>query len=238
MTLEDSTRKILPYILKPLSWTYGVVADVRNWLFDHNVLPVEEFDVPVVSIGNLTVGGTGKTPHVEYVVGMLAASCNTVVLSRGYKRKTRGFVLANPNSTPESIGDEPMQIYLKHGKTARVAVCENRRKGIKEIMRQFPDTELILLDDAFQHRYVKPKVNVLLMDYNRPVYEDRMLPYGRLREPAHNINGRRLQMPGRPAASFIQAHLEETRPDAISEALLLQHCLRRPDARLPRRQAL
>lgn len=188
MTLEDSTRKILPYILKPLSWTYGVVADVRNWLFDHNVLPVEEFDVPVVSIGNLTVGGTGKTPHVEYVVGMLAASCNTVVLSRGYKRKTRGFVLANPNSTPESIGDEPMQIYLKHGKTARVAVCENRRKGIKEIMRQFPDTELILLDDAFQHRYVKPKVNVLLMDYNRPVYEDRMLPYGRLREPAHNIN--------------------------------------------------
>lgn len=188
MTIEDSTRKVLPYILKPLSWVYGAVTGVRNWLFDRKVLPVEEFDVPVVSVGNLTVGGTGKTPHVEYLVEMLASSYNIVVLSRGYKRKTRGFVLANHNSTPESIGDEPMQIYLKHGKLAKVAVCENRRKGIKEIMRQFPDTELIVLDDAFQHRYVKPRVNILLMDYNRPVYDDNLLPLGRLRESPHQMH--------------------------------------------------
>ncbi len=181
-------HKILPYVLKPLSWIYGAVTGVRNWLFDQKILPVEEFDVPVVSIGNITVGGTGKTPHVEYVAGMLSSSFSIAVLSRGYKRKTKGFILANSNSTPESIGDEPLQIYLKHGSRVRVAVCENRRSGIKELMRQFPETQMILLDDAFQHRYVKPKVNILLMDYNRPIYEDSLLPLGRLRESAHQIN--------------------------------------------------
>lgn len=182
MPMNNPKHKILPYILKPLSWLYGLVTDVRNWLFDHNVLTVEEFDVPVVSIGNITVGGTGKTPHVEYVAGMLSTTYNIAVLSRGYKRKTRGFILANHNSTPESIGDEPLQIYQKFGARVRVAVCESRRTGIKEIMKLYPDTQMILLDDAFQHRYVKPKVNILLMDYSRPIYEDNMLPLGRLRE--------------------------------------------------------
>lgn len=186
--MSNQLHKILPYVLKPLSILYGMGTDVRNWLFDKRILPVEEFDVPVVSIGNLTVGGTGKTPHVEYVAGMLSTTYNIAVLSRGYKRKTKGFILANETSTPESIGDEPLQIYLKHGARVKVAVCESRSKGIKEILRQFPDTQMILLDDAFQHRYVKPKVNVLLMDYNRPVYEDNLLPYGRLRESCHQVN--------------------------------------------------
>lgn len=186
--ISNPVHKVLPYILKPLSWLYGAATDIRNWLFDHKALTVEEFDVPVVSIGNITVGGTGKTPHVEYVAGMLSTTYNIAVLSRGYKRKTRGFILANDNSTPESVGDEPLQIYLKLGSRVKVAVCENRRKGIKEIMRQFPDTQLILLDDAFQHRYVKPRVNIMLMDYSRPVYEDSLLPYGRLRESAHQVN--------------------------------------------------
>lgn len=146
-----------------------------------------EYDVPVVNIGNITVGGTGKTPHVEYVAKMLSDSYRIVILSRGYKRKTSGFVLANSTSTPESIGDEPLQMYRKLGPAVRVAVCENRRKGIAEIMKQFPDTQLILLDDAFQHRYVLPKVNVLLMDYNRPIYEDYMLPLGRLRESFNQV---------------------------------------------------
>lgn len=186
--ISNPLHRVLPYVLKPMSWLYGMVTDVRNWLFDHRVLPVEEFDVPVVSIGNLTVGGTGKTPHVEYLAGMLSSTYNIAVLSRGYKRKTRGFILANSNSTPESVGDEPLQIYLKLGSRIKVAVCENRRKGIREIIRQFPDTQLILLDDAFQHRYVKPKVNVMLMDYSRPVYDDSLLPYGRLRESSHQVN--------------------------------------------------
>lgn len=161
---------------------YGAVTGVRNWMFEHSVLTVEEFKVPVVSIGNITVGGTGKTPHVEYVASMLSSGYNIAVLSRGYKRKTKGFLLANNTSTPDSIGDEPLQIYRKLGRRVKVAVCENRRKGIKEIMRLFPDTQMILLDDAFQHRYVLPKVNILLVDYNRPIYEDRLLPLGRLRE--------------------------------------------------------
>lgn len=181
---KEKIHKMLPYVLKPMSWVYGAVTGLRNRLFEHNVLTVEEFDVPVVSIGNITVGGTGKTPHVEYVAGMLGTSLNIAVLSRGYKRKTKGFILANSHSTPESIGDEPLQIYQKLGKRVKVAVCENRRKGIKEILRQFPDTQMILLDDAFQHRYVRPKVNILLMDYRRPIYEDHLLPLGRLRESA------------------------------------------------------
>lgn len=183
--MANTLHKILPYLLKPLSWLYGVVTDVRNWLFDHKVLNQEEFDIPVISVGNITVGGTGKTPHVEYIVGMLGSTFNIAVLSRGYKRRTKGFLLANSKSTPESIGDEPLQIYRKHGHSVKVAVCESRRKGIKELMRQFPDLQLIVLDDGFQHRYVKPKVNILLMDYNRPIYQDNLLPLGRLRESAH-----------------------------------------------------
>lgn len=167
---------------------YGAVTAVRNWMFDNNILPQEEFGIPVVCVGNLTVGGTGKTPHTEYIAGMLSMDYNTAVLSRGYKRKTKGFLLANSKSTPDSIGDEPLQIYQKFGSRVRVAVCESRRKGIKELIRQFPDLQLIVLDDAFQHRYVKPKVSVVLMDYNRPLYEDKMLPLGRLRESPHQIN--------------------------------------------------
>lgn len=186
--MNRDIQKILTYILTPLSWLYGAVTTVRNWMFDTNILPQEEFKVPIVSVGNITVGGTGKTPHTEYIVGMLAMDYNIAVLSRGYKRKTKGFLLANSNSTPDSIGDEPLQIYQKFGSRVKVAVCENRRNGIRELLKAFPNIELIVLDDAFQHRYVKPKVSVLLMDYNRPVYEDNMLPLGRLRESPHQIN--------------------------------------------------
>lgn len=186
--MSTSTNKYLTYLLKPLSWLYGAVTDVRNWMFDKGILPSEEYDVPVVSVGNITVGGTGKTPHVEYIVSMLAMDYNIAVLSRGYKRKTKGFLLANSTSTPESIGDEPLQIYRKFGMRVKVAVCEDRRRGIKELLRQYPQIQLIILDDAFQHRYVVPKVSVLLMDYNRPIYEDHLLPWGRLREKPIHIN--------------------------------------------------
>lgn len=187
--MNGSTKeKVLTCILTPLSWIYGGITSVRNWCFDHKILPQEEFKVPIVGIGNLTVGGTGKTPHTEYVVGMLSMSYNIAVLSRGYKRKTKGFLVANSNSTPDSIGDEPMQIYQKFGARVKVAVCEDRRKGIKELLKAFPDIQLIVMDDAFQHRYVKPKVSILLMDYNRPVYKDHLLPLGRLRESSHQTN--------------------------------------------------
>lgn len=188
MMNPETVNKLLKYVLTPFSWIYGAITSVRNWMFDNKLLPQEEFKVPVVSVGNITVGGTGKTPHTEYIVGMLAMDYNTAVLSRGYKRKTKGFILANSNSTPDSIGDEPLQIYHKFGSRVKVAVCEGRRKGIRELIRQFPDIELIVLDDAFQHRYVKPKVSVLLMDYNRLVYNDKLLPLGRLRESRYQTN--------------------------------------------------
>lgn len=186
--MKDSLRKTLPYLLKPFSWLYGFATNVRNWMFDNNVLPSERFEVPVVSVGNITVGGTGKTPHVEHIVGLLSSQFRIAVLSRGYKRKTKGFVLANGNSTPDTIGDEALQIYNKFGQQVIVAVCENRRKGIKELLKQFPDIRLIVLDDSFQHRYVVPKVNILLMDYNRPIYKDEILPLGRLRESKYGTS--------------------------------------------------
>lgn len=186
--MNEGTKRVITSILKPMSWLYGMVTGARNWMFDHGVLRVKSYDVPVISVGNITVGGTGKTPHVEYITGMLSLDYKMAVLSRGYKRKTRGFILANSHSTPESVGDEPLQIFRKFGKHAKVAVCENRNKGIQELLRLFPDIELIVLDDAFQHRYVKPKISVLLMDYNKPIYEDHLLPLGRLRENPHQIN--------------------------------------------------
>lgn len=186
--MKGTKDTILTYVLRPMSWLYGCVTGIRNWLFDKNILKQEEFDVPIVCVGNLTVGGTGKTPHVEFIVSNLLSVYNIGVLSRGYKRKTKGFILANSKSTPDIIGDEPMQIYQKFGTRVKVAVCESRRKGIRELLKAFPQINLIVLDDAFQHRYVKPKVSVVLTDFNRPFYKDHLLPWGRLRENPHQVN--------------------------------------------------
>ncbi|MDE5675809.1 MAG: tetraacyldisaccharide 4'-kinase [Muribaculaceae bacterium] len=186
--MKTTKDKIVVALLTPLSWLYGFVTWVRNWMFDSKILKEEEFDIPVICVGNITVGGTGKTPHVEYIVGNLASELEIAVLSRGYKRKTKGFVLANSKSTPDIIGDEPFQIYQKFGMKVHVAVCENRRNGIKELMRLYPGLQMIVLDDAFQHRWVKPKVSVLLTDYSRPFYNDKLLPLGRLRESSVQVN--------------------------------------------------
>lgn len=177
-----SHDNLLQYVLTPFSWLYGMGIYIRNKFFDWGILKETSFNVPVVGVGNITVGGTGKTPHVEYILECLRYKRNIAVLSRGYKRKTRGFILASAKSTPDDIGDEPLQIYEKFGGTVKVAVCESRVKGIRELIRQFPKINLIVLDDSFQHRYIKPKVNIMLMDYTRPVYSDHILPLGRMRE--------------------------------------------------------
>ena len=184
---KEQRKSIMEALLKPFSWGYGAGVWLRNTAFDMGVLPQEEFDVPVVSVGNITVGGTGKTPHVEYIIEKLYNRYHVAVLSRGYKRKTKGFILASNNSTPRDIGDEPYQIYRKYSAMITLAVCESRRKGINELLRIDPDIDLILLDDGFQHRYVQPKVNIVLVDYNLPPYEDRLMPLGTLREPARNV---------------------------------------------------
>ena len=173
--------------LYPLAWIYGLVVTLRNKLFDWGVLPSETFPVPVISIGNITVGGTGKTPHTEYLIDLLSEKYRVAVLSRGYKRKTKGFILADENSDSSQIGDEPLQIFRKFPSTL-VAVDANRRRGIRNLLNlpenQKPD--VILLDDAFQHRYVKPSFPILLTDSNRPFYDDYLLPAGRLREKPKN----------------------------------------------------
>ena len=171
----------------PCSKLYGFITFMRNQFFEWKLLPQHSFDVPVIVVGNLAVGGTGKTPHTEYIIEHLRHSFHIAVLSRGYKRKSKGFVLAGPGSRPRDIGDESYQIYHKFGGKVTVAVCEDRVAGIKELLRLKPDINLVVLDDAFQHRYVKPTVSILLTEFNRPLTKDKMLPYGRLREPLRGI---------------------------------------------------
>ena len=156
-------------------------------LFDMGVLKSHAFSVPVISVGNITVGGTGKTPHVEHLLKLLLGIGKVAVLSRGYKRSTRGFVLADETATAQTIGDEPMQLKEKFP-NAIVAVDGDRVRGINRLLKTIPDIDIILLDDAFQHRYVKPGINILLVDYHRLIIYDRLLPAGRLREPLNGKN--------------------------------------------------
>lgn len=174
-------------MLLPLSKIYGFAVGVRNLMFKWHILKQREFPVPVVVVGNISAGGTGKTPHTEYVIDLLRYKYHIGILSRGYKRKTKGFVLATSRSTPLDIGDEPYQIYQKFGRDISVAVCEDRCTGIEELLRLDPRINLIVLDDAFQHRYVKPTVSIVLTEFNNPVFFDKLLPLGRLREPAKAI---------------------------------------------------
>ena len=156
-------------------------------MFKWHILKQREFPVPVVVVGNISVGGAGKTPHTEYIIELLRYKYRIGMLSRGYKRQTKGFVLATKRSTPIDIGDEPYQIYQKFCDDITVAVCEDRCAGIDEMLRLDPNINLIILDDAFQHRYVKPAVSIVLTEFNNPVFYDKLLPLGRLREPVNAI---------------------------------------------------
>ena len=168
----------------PLSWLYGLGVRLRNHLFELGILKSRSFDIPVISVGNITVGGSGKTPHVEYLIRLLKNNCKVAVLSRGYKRKSKGFVLADTETRMTDIGDEPYQMKTKFP-DIHVAVDKNRCHGIDMLTsgETTKDTDVILLDDAFQHRYVKPGINILLVDYHRLTIYDKLLPAGRLREP-------------------------------------------------------
>ncbi|WP_304371676.1 tetraacyldisaccharide 4'-kinase [uncultured Duncaniella sp.] len=181
-------RLLSMLLLYPISRLYGLGMAVRNRLFEQGILKQQEFKVPVVVVGNIAMGGTGKTPHVEYIIEALMGKYNIGVLSRGYKRATKGFVLATQQSRPEDIGDESYQIYRKFGPEITVAVCEKRVEGINRMLEINPKINLVLLDDAFQHRYVKPSVSIVLTEHNRPVFKDSLLPYGRLREPRGALN--------------------------------------------------
>ena len=176
-----SQRLIQRPALLPFTLFYGVAVLLRNWLFDFRILSSKRFKIPVISVGNITVGGTGKTPHVEYLVQLLKDDFRVAVLSRGYKRETSDFVLASKNTGIREIGDEPMQIKLKFPEVP-VAVERDRVKGVNKLLKNFHDLEAVILDDAYQHRSIQPGLSILLVDYNRPVFRDILLPAGNLRE--------------------------------------------------------
>lgn len=170
--------------LTPLSWLYGFGVGIRNLMFDCGMLKSRAFNVPIICVGNITVGGTGKTPHTEYLIRLLHKDNQVAVLSRGYKRKTKGYLLANSDTPMQDIGDEPFQMKQKYP-FIHMAVDKNRCHGIDRLTcsEVTPETDVIILDDAYQHRYVQPGVNIMLMDYHRLIYFDKLLPAGRLREP-------------------------------------------------------
>lgn len=173
--------KVLRYIFFPISFLYRGILYLRNLLYDKNIIKSYQFSFPVICVGNLAVGGTGKTPMVEYLVRLLKDNYQTATLSRGYKRKTKGYAIANKNSTALEIGDEPMQFHQKF-KDITVAVGEERVVAIPQLLYDRPATEVIILDDAFQHRMVKASLNILLTECNNLYSTDRLLPVGNLRD--------------------------------------------------------
>ena len=170
--------------MQPISWLYGAGVNFRNWLYDKKILKQKSFKLPVICVGNITVGGTGKTPHIEYLIRLLSPKYKVAVLSRGYKRKSKGFKYVEVNSTVREAGDETLQIKKKFP-SVMVVVDKNRVNAIEKLLKleKEKQPDVILLDDGFQHRSVQPSLSILLVDSNRPVYEDKLLPTGLLREP-------------------------------------------------------
>jgi len=173
--------KIFLFLLYPFAMLYGMISCLRNLCYDWGFFKSTKFDFPVISVGNLSMGGTGKTPHIENLIDLLIRDFNIAIVSRGYKRKTKGFRIADDNSDAREIGDEPLQIKKKY-KNVVVAVDEKRVRGINKVMEVVPQTNLVLLDDAFQHRAVKPGISILLTDFHNLFPEDYPFPVGTLRE--------------------------------------------------------
>lgn len=184
-TIKKYTITLFLSLCIPLSWLYSLIIQVRNLLYNYSIQKTYIFDRPIISVGNLTIGGTGKTPCIEYLIHLLKQQCSIIVLSRGYKRTTTGFILASKHDTACSIGDEPYQLYKKFANNApvKIAVSEDRPKAINQLLSLFPGKQAILLDDAFQQRRIKPHLNILLTDFYRPFFRDHVLPAGKLREP-------------------------------------------------------
>ncbi len=183
--VNNVTRTSAAALLLPFSWIYGAGVWLRNKMFDLEIKKSVEYQLPVISIGNLSTGGTGKTPHIEYLLTLLEGRYKAGVLSRGYKRKTTGYLLLDKDTDSRTAGDEPVQIK-KNFPEATIAVCEERALGIPIMLLDDPQLEVILLDDAFQHRNVKPSLSILLTEYDHLFTRDALLPAGKLREPSRN----------------------------------------------------
>ncbi len=201
--MNEYFQSILKYLLFPISILYGVIIWVRNKLYDVGLFSSLSFDaIPVISVGNLSVGGTGKSPHIEYLIRLLSNKFHTATLSRGYGRSSKGFIVADEHADARKIGDEPFQFKRKFDNII-VSVGEDRVTAIPELLQRAPFLECILLDDAFQHRSVKPGLNILLTEFHKPYTKDYILPLGRLRE-------------GRRAAKRADIIIVSKCPDTIS----------------------
>lgn len=174
------------FLLKIASILYGVAIKLRHKLFDANLLHTEKFDIPIICVGNITVGGTGKTPVVEMLVEHYSENYNVAILSRGYGRVTKGYRVVNVDDSYRQVGDEPLQMKRKFPEVT-VVVCEKRAFAIHRIQEEFPEVDMIIMDDGFQHRYVEPLVNIIIVDYNRPIERDHLLPYGQLRDTKSSL---------------------------------------------------
>jgi tetraacyldisaccharide 4'-kinase len=180
--MNDKPNPFSFLLLWPAILIYRSVVSIRNFCYENKILKSREYDLPIISIGNISVGGTGKTPHTEFILKMLKSEFTIAILSRGYKRKTKGFRLVETSDTHFEAGDEPLQIKQKFPDSI-VAVCESRTVGVDKLREMFPELNLIILDDAFQHRRITPGLSILLNNYNHPIAKDYLLPLGRLREP-------------------------------------------------------
>ena len=206
----------LRFLLFPFSVLYGLITGLRNYFYDRGFFKSTNFELPVIGVGNLRVGGTGKTPLIEYLIELLAPDHKVCTLSRGYGRKTSGFRLAKDLDNARTIGDEPYQIFSKFRKNASVAVGEDRILAIPEILTRLPETQVLLLDDIFQHRSVRSRLNILLTEYSRPFFYDHLLPMGRLREPRSGAGRADLivvtKCPGTMDNSQMEAFVNELKP--------------------------
>lgn len=207
---------LLRKILFPFAVLYGIITSIRNFLFDKGVLKSTSFDIPIIAVGNLSVGGTGKTPQIEYLIRLLSDKYKVATLSRGYKRQSEGFVLADENSNAVILGDEPFQFFQKF-KNIQVAVDANRTNGIQQLLSQSKKPEIILLDDAFQHRKVKAGFYILLTSYGDLYADDWMLPTGNLRESRSGAKRANIVI-----VTKCPANLEESEQENIRRKLKLK----------------
>ncbi|MBO5276149.1 MAG: tetraacyldisaccharide 4'-kinase [Alistipes sp.] len=175
------------FLMKLLSYPYRMAITLRHWMFDCKLIKSQNFKTPIICVGNITVGGTGKTPTAEMIVGYMKQYYNVAVLSRGYGRRTKGYLEVKTTSSYRDVGDEPLQIKLKYP-DALVVVCEKRTEAIHRIEAEHPEINLIVMDDGFQHRYVEPRINVVIVDSTRPYYEDDYLPAGTLRDKPESLD--------------------------------------------------
>ena len=174
-------KSLIYFLLIPLSFIYGSIIAIRNLLFDYGIFKAVSHNIPIICIGNLSVGGTGKTPHTQYIINLLKPDYKVAILSRGYGRKISNLQIVESTSKPSEVGDEPLQLK-QNNPDCLVVVEKNRNKGVKHILKDSPETEVILLDDGYQHRWIKAGFNILITPYYYPYYKDSLMPVGNLRE--------------------------------------------------------